>query len=129
MLDQNRYKKMKKVMIYIVLFLIAIVGSYFYYLLKVEDIKHEIYTNQSIELKKTIDEKIEENKGKTAAITYLLSLEKNLISALLSKDNSLIDYSSIIKGIETQTGYKNLWIQIIDNKGYSFYRSWKKNVG
>jgi len=120
---------MKKVMIYIVLFLIAIAGSYFYYLLKVEDIKHEIYTNQSIELKKTIDEKIQENKEKTAAITYLLSLEKNLISALLSKDNSLIDYSSIIKGIETQTGYKNLWIQIIDNKGYSFYRSWTKNVG
>ena len=35
----------------------------------------------------------------------------------------------ILKQIETLAGFRNLWIQIIDKNGYSFYRSWTNEVG
>jgi len=121
--------KMKKIILYILLILSIIIGIYSYYKMKVDTIKNEIYKNKSIALKKNIQDRIAKSQGKTATITYLLSLDKNLIKALASNDNSQVNFTSIIKGIESQGGYKNLWIQVIDKNGYSFYRSWTNKVG
>jgi len=120
---------MKKIILYILLILSIIIGIYSYYKMKVDTIKNEIYKNKSIALKKNIQDRIAKSQGKTATITYLLSLDKNLIKALASNDNSQVNFTSIIKGIESQGGYKNLWIQVIDKNGYSFYRSWTNKVG
>ncbi len=62
-------------------------------------------------------------------MTYVLSKDKELINALLKKDNSLIDYNKIIKDIKSFSDYRNLWIQIIDKEGTSFYRSWTNKIG
>jgi PAS domain S-box-containing protein len=96
---------------------------------KTQQIQQEIYLEQSIQLKKTIQYEISKKQGRTAALTYLLSKDKKLIEALIKKDRTLIDYKPIIKGIEKQDSYKDLWIQVINKEGYSFYRSWTNKVG
>lgn len=67
--------------------------------------------------------------GKTFALTYLLSKDKKLIDALKNKDNHALNYTFVIDELEKYGEYKNLWVQIIDKDGYSFYRSWTKKIG
>jgi len=119
---------MKIFFTFIILVVVALLHSIYYENQK-STITQEIYLQDSIDLKTNFTKLVKKKEGQTAALTYLLSQDKTLINALVKKDNSLIDYTKSIEGIEKFGAYKNLWIQIIDNQGYSFYRSWTKKVG
>jgi len=121
---------MKKLLLTILsLVIIFIFFNYNYYQKKVEEKNIEIYKTHSTKVKNIFRELVSQKQGRTSAITYILSQDKNVIEALLKNDKSTIDYTNTIKGIEQYDKYKNLWIQIIDKDGYSFYRSWTKKVG
>jgi PAS domain S-box-containing protein len=114
------------------LFIILILSMFthnFYYENQKSKIINDIYLKNSANLKENFNKLIKKKQGQTAALTYVLSQDKTLISALIKKDRNLLNYSNSISGIEKFGEYKNLWIQIIDSKGYSFYRSWTNNVG
>lgn len=121
---------MKKALLVSVSLLIFFVLIHqFYYKPQHNKILKKIYLQTSEDLKKSFQEEVSKKQGRTAAITYLLSQDDSVIEALLKNNNQLIDYKKIIQGIESFSDYKNLWIQIIDKEGYSFYRSWTKKVG
>ena len=121
---------MKKLLLTILsLVSIFIFINYNYYQKKIEEKNIEIYKTHTTKVKNIFRELVLQKQGKTSAITYILSQDKNVIEALLKNDKSTIDYTDTIKGIEQYDKYKNLWIQIIDKDGYSFYRSWTKKVG
>ena len=121
---------MKKLLLTILsLVSIFIFINYNYYQKKIEEKNIEIYKTHTTKIKNIFRELVSQKQGKTSAITYILSQDKNVIEALLKNDKSTIDYTDTIKGIEQYDKYKNLWIQIIDKDGYSFYRSWTKKVG
>lgn len=121
---------MKKLLLTILsLVSIFIFINYNYYQKKIEEKNIEIYKAHTTKVKNIFRELVSQKQGKTSAITYILSQDKNVIEALLKNDKSTIDYTDTIKGIEQYDKYKNLWIQIIDKDGYSFYRSWTKKVG
>jgi len=112
-----------------VVFIIFSLFCTFYYINYTKKITKNIYLDNAKELKDLFKDLVNKTEGKTAALTYILSKDKKIIDALIKKDNSLIDYKEIIKGIEHYASYNNLWLQIIDKDGYSFYRSWTNKVG
>jgi PAS domain S-box-containing protein len=121
---------MKKLFIIIFIFLVCVVaGASYYYMQSSAKIIQSIYLKESKNLKKMFEEEVVKKQGRTAAMTYILSQDKSVVEALVQKDNTIVDFSETIKGIEHFGEYKNLWIQIIDNNGDSFYRSWTNNVG
>lgn len=121
----------KKIFIVVFTIILALltIFHFFYYEQKLTILKHEIYSQKSLEIKNLFKNEVERKFGKTISLTYLLSKNDNLIEALVKNDNSLLDFKEVIANIEKYEKYKNLWIQIIDKDGYSFYRSWSKEVG
>lgn len=113
----------------IITLILAIFAHNVYYENQKSKIVEDIYLQNSINLKTNFNKLVKKKQGQTAALTYVISQDKTLINALVKNDRNLIDYSSSISGIEKFSEYKNLWIQIIDNKGFSFYRSWTNKVG
>ncbi|MGM0518156.1 MAG: HD domain-containing phosphohydrolase [Campylobacterota bacterium] len=121
---------LKSILISLILLLtLSLIINEFYYKKRINDLTNDIYLNKSKEIKKRFDKEVENKFGKTFALTYLLSEDKQLTKALLKDDNSLLNYNKTIKNIQKYGEYKNLWIQIIDKNGYSFYRSWTNKVG
>ncbi|RXK12485.1 response regulator receiver protein [Halarcobacter mediterraneus] len=101
----------------------------FYYEVEIKKLTEEIYTKKSKEVKQLFRNEVKKKFGRTFGLTYLLSKDKQIIDALLKNDNSSLDYRDLIDEIEEYGEYKNLWVQIIDKNGYSFYRSWTNKVG
>ena len=118
---------MKKSLLILMAIFIAV--NYIYYHNSIQNITDEIYKEHTKKVKQIFQEQVKQKQGRTAAINYILSQESNTIKALVENNNSMIDYTKTIKGIEKYDHYKNIWIQIIDAKGYSFYRSWTHKVG
>jgi len=120
----------KKILFYTLLILaFFMLFHYFYYKGKINTLTKQIYTSKSDTIVKLFEKEVEKKFGKTFALTYLLSQDDKLIEALVTKNNAKLDYKKTIHEIEKYGEYKNLWIQVIDKNGYSFYRSWTKKVG
>ncbi len=121
---------MKKILISIIaVCTLVLFLNYKYYNDNLQDITNKIYIKNSKQIKNIFQDLVASKQGKSSALTYILSQDANVIEALVKKDNTLIDYTDTLKGIEQYDHYNNLWIQIIDKNGDSFYRSWTKKVG
>ena len=121
---------MKKIILVLVSIVISITTLlYTYYSIKINKITDEVYINQSNQLKKEIETQIRKKQGDTSALTYVISSNQEVKEALLQNDNSKLDFNNILSGLAKRGEFKDLWIQVIDNKGYSFYRSWTNKVG
>jgi len=121
---------MKKILIIIIaVCTLVLFLNYKYYNDNLQNITNKIYIKNSKQIKDIFQDLVASKQGKSSALTYILSQDANVIEALVKKDNTLIDYTDTLKGIEQYDHYNNLWIQIIDKNGDSFYRSWTKKVG
>ena len=119
----------KKILLYgLTIIFCSIIFHFFYYNNKIDMITQEIYKTKSEKIVTLFQNEVEKKFGKTFALTYLLSQDEKLINALVTKNNTLLDYTKIIQKVEQYDEYKNLWIQIVDKNGYSFYRSWTNKV-
>lgn len=101
----------------------------FYYEEQIKQLTQKIHEKKSKQIKQQFRYEVKKKFGRTFGLTYILSKDKKIIKALLNKDNRILDYKSVISEIEQYGEFKNLWIQIIDKDGYSFYRSWTNKVG
>ncbi len=109
--------------------ILTLIFHNFYYTKKINELTQEIYNNKSNDMISLFDDEVNKKFGKTFTLTYVLSKDQKLIDALVKNDNNLLDYTQVIKDIQTYGDYKNIWIQVIDKDGYSFYRSWTKKIG
>ena len=120
---------MKKIIVIPILVSIGFVFLFFLYKSKVEITTQKIYTNKVNEIQRIFTDEVNKKKGATAALTYLIGEDKSIIDALKKGDRTLINFDNKIKKIGLYSDYKNLWVQVIDKNGFSFYRSWTDNVG
>ena len=119
---------MKKNLIFILITLSTFL-LFFIYITKKEALILEIYDLKTSEIKNLFKDEISKKKGNTAALTYLISKDDSIIEALLKKDRTLINFKEDLENIQYFSDNKNLWIQITDKDGFSFYRSWTEQVG
>ena len=121
---------MKKIFYFVICFLSIIsISYYFYYSPKKEEITKEIYLEKSIQMRKHITDEIKRKQDNTLNMAFILSQDENLINALKTKNKSLLNYNNTLLFLHDNSEYKNLWLQIVDKDGRSFYRSWRKITG
>ncbi|QKF73497.1 multi-sensor domain-containing response regulator c-di-GMP phosphodiesterase, RpfG family [Aliarcobacter faecis] len=121
---------MKRIFYISFIFIILLLISYYlYFLPTIKNISNKVYLEKSEQMKELFREEVKKKYGRTDVLTYILSEDKKIIEALIKKDRTLLNYENTLKQIENLADYKNLWIQIIDKNGYSFYRSWTEDVG
>ena len=120
---------MKKIILIIIMFLLIFFTFLFTYNNKKESLTLDIYNSKVLEIKKLFANGVNKKRANTAALTYLISRDKSIIQALLENDKSRINFKEELKNIQYFNHNKNLWIQIIDKNGYSFYRSWTDETG
>ncbi|MDD3008440.1 MAG: PAS domain S-box protein [Arcobacter sp.] len=101
----------------------------FTYTSKKQSLTLDIYNSKALEIKKIFASEVAKKRGNTAALTYLISKDNTIIEALLKKDRTLINFKEELENIQHFSDNKNLWIQITDKDGFSFYRSWTNQVG
>lgn len=121
---------MKKIFYFVIGFLSLIsISYYFYYSPKKEEITKEIYLEKSIQMRKNLTDEIKRKQDNTLNMAFILSQDENLINALKTKNKSLLNYENTLLFLHDNSEYKNLWLQIVDKDGRSFYRSWRKMTG
>ena len=121
---------MKKILYFVIGFLVLLsISYYFYYSPKKEEITKEIFLEKSIQMRKLFIDEIKRQQDNTLNMAFILSQDENLINALKTKDKSLLNYEDTLLFLYNNSDYKNLWLQIVDKDGRSFYRSWRKITG
>src|SRR5574344_1001122 len=121
---------MKKILYFVIGFLVLIsISYYFYYSPKKEEITKEIFLEKSIQMRKLFIDEIKRKQDNTLNMAFILSQDENLINALKTKNKSLLNYNNTLLFLHDNSDYKNLWLQIVDKEGKSFYRSWKNMSG
>ena len=79
---------MKNILYFCFVFFILLLLSYkLYYEPEIKILTNQIYLNKSLEIKELLKEEIKNKKKRTFALTYLISQDKKIISALENKDN------------------------------------------
>ena len=121
---------MKKILYFVIGFLVLLsISYYFYYSPKKEEITKEIFLEKSIQMRKLFIDEIKRKQDNTLNMAFILSQDENLINALKTKNKSLLNYENTLLFLHDNSEYKNLWLQIVDKDGRSFYRSWRKMTG
>lgn len=87
------------------------------------------YQNYTDNITNEIKILLENKKEVMLFIALSLSNDQNIINALKIDDNSTIKLKEFSEKLQNTTTYKNIWFQIIDKEGKSFYRSWTDKYG
>ena len=96
---------------------------------EIASIKKYQYQSYSNTIKNKLAQFLENKKEVMSFIALSLSHDTNIINALKRKDKTLITLKEFSSKLKNLTIYKNVWFQIIDAEGNSFYRSWSSNCG
>lgn len=121
---------MKKILYFVIGFLALVsISYYFYYSPKKDEITKEIFLEKSTQMRKLLIDEIKRKQDNTLNMAFILSQDEKLIQALKTKDKSLLNYEDTLLFLHDNSDYKNLWLQIVDKDGRSFYRSWRKITG
>ena len=87
------------------------------------------YNEVTLDMKSRLSTLITEKKEAVTIVSLALSINDPIKKALISKDMSKIPLNNFLKDLNKDTSLKNVWIQIIDAKGFSRYRSWTSKTG
>lgn len=85
---------------------------------------HKKYSATAIDMKKHLSSLIDEKKNATLAFGLSVSKNSSIKEALKNKNKKIINLKSFSEELKEKTKFKNVWFQIVDNEGKSFYRSW-----
>ena len=104
-------------------------GTYFYILKKQENLLNSIYNTAHLNIVNSTENLIQDKLNTTLAMALSLAKSDSLYKYIQNEAYEKLDYKKIIKEINDNSKYKNVWIQIVDNKGNSIYRSWTNKKG
>ena len=76
-----------------------------------------------------VESMIVQKKKATVAIALSMASDKQLAGYIQNSNIQKENYEQLIKNFKSNTLYKNIWIQILDDKGTSLYRSWSQRKG
>ncbi|PLY06750.1 MAG: hypothetical protein C0625_08180 [Arcobacter sp.] len=115
--------------LYIILSIIIYIISNIYIYKEVTSLLDKKYSTISTNMKKNLSSLIEDKRNATLAFGLSVSKDISIKKALLDKNKKGINLKAFSKELKEKTKFKNVWFQIIDDKGRSFYRSWNNKTG
>jgi diguanylate cyclase (GGDEF)-like protein len=112
------------------LFLSIYIGlGYFYIFQTKETLRIQKFTEISIEMKHHLSTLIQEKREAVLLVALTLARDSDIRRTLLQKDISKLQLTHFSKTLKDNSSLKNVWFQLLDNKGISLYRSWTKKRG
>ena len=124
-------KKIYLIALFSIFFLVISTVIYLKMLHKTKDeLIAEKYTQNAKILQNRIQDMIISKQKATMALAITLAhADKDLPLYIKNKQIPFNYYNPLLAKYKKDTLYKNIWIQILDKKGTSLYRSWCKNKG
>lgn len=107
----------------IVCFTFLIISEIFLFT-KIEDIQKNQYKAKATENKNLLTTLIENKKNSTQTLALAIAQFDSIHTALIENNFQKVNLQKFSSLLKENSDYKNLWIQIVDNKGISRYRSW-----
>ena len=121
-------KKKRNIFLIILAFIVstffAIILTNYYINKKQKELLNSIYESTHKNIFEKTQNLINDKQNTSLAIAISLSKDETLYAHLKNKDFEKLNYIKIAKLIETNSKYKNIWIQIFDSNLNSVYRSW-----
>lgn len=121
--------KLRKLTLYLLILICIVFVGYILISQKtqssINDRYLQIARNMTIHLKTLIREK----QGTILQIALAMAEDQKIKNALLNKDKSSINLDDFSLKLKENTDLKNVWFQIIDKEGKSFYRSFSDKTG
>ena len=111
--------------------LLTLIGFIGYILIssKHETLINEKYLKISKNMKTHLDTLIKEKQDAILQMSLAMSQDQKIKDALLSKDKLNINLKEFSLKLKQNTNLKNIWFQIVDAQGKSFYRSFSDKTG
>ncbi|WP_428738997.1 diguanylate cyclase [Sulfurimonas sp.] len=123
----------KKVYLLLIVFILIGISFSLYYFNYVSEKKNSMqmlnYERQAQSMQARIAQMIYEKQRATTAIGLVLVQDRDLINSLKYAKINDSFYKNLTKKLRENTEYKNIWVNIIDNKLTSVYRSWTDKKG
>ncbi|MGJ0364251.1 HAMP domain-containing histidine kinase [Aliarcobacter cryaerophilus] len=120
--------KKRNILLIILAFIVstffAIILTNYYINKKQKELLNSIYETTHKNIFEKTQNLINDKQNTSLAIAISLSKDETLYTHLKNKDFEKLNYIKIAKLIETNSKYKNIWIQIFDSNLNSVYRSW-----
>ena len=95
---------------------------------KVETIKDATYTQTADNLKNTVTSHIEDKRNGAFAIALGLSDNKEIVE-FLKTGKKPKDLRAFTRLLRQHANFPTVWIQLLDNRGISRYRTWTDKTG
>ena len=112
------------ILAFIVSTFFAIILTNYYINEKQKELLNSIYETTHKNIFEKTQNLINDKQNTSLAIAISLSKDETLYTHLKNRDFEKLNYIKIAKLIETNSKYKNIWIQILDSNLNSVYRSW-----
>jgi len=108
---------------------IILILSYKFTQKEIQNLKKSQYHSFDNRIKQELDRLIQNKHEINTIIAISLSKGNNLINALKNKNKNILKLDEFSNEVKRMTPFKNVWFQVIDKKGDSFYRSWTSKSG
>jgi diguanylate cyclase (GGDEF)-like protein len=124
--SKNHYLLINLLSIALVIFILFISIAYTFLDKRTQSLKNEKYQDLLATYQKETSDLIQAKKEATLQLALALATNADVKSALLYDDPSILELKAFTAMLRHHTPFQNVWFQIIDKQGYSFYRSWTK---
>ena len=124
-MTKNR-KALFTALLYILFFIFA---GYLYVDQNDIKLKTKKYNALAVKMQAEIENLIKLKEKENVLISLALSLNDNAKIALVEKDASKLNFKQMITDISKYSDIDDIWIQLINARGESFYRTWTRKTG
>ena len=112
------------------LLIIAVAGYIFFLKDTKENLIYNQYKTKAASLQNNLKHMIYEKQKATLALALTLVNHDDILAQYIVKNKIPKNYyKTLIADYKNNTLYKNIWIQILNKKGISLYRSWSEKKG
>jgi len=120
---------LKKIFLAVMLFAFIVFLSHILLNIRTEALVKEKYTSVAKEIQFKTQNYIDAKKEAMLFMALSLAHDQRYINALASPGKPDFELDRFSENLRLNTDYKNVWIQVIDEKGRSLYRSWTGEYG
>lgn len=123
-------KYLTSVLVLLILLVFALVVVKYVYDYAEQKLKHQVFVEYQQQNHTQIQSLIRNQQH--ASMTLAMSLSENpFIEVLLVRPNDALHQklTGLVEKINKHDGFKDFWVQLIDAKGHSIYRSWTDKTG
>ncbi len=96
---------------------------------KMEQVINKNLLNQAQSIQQKTQILISKKKESLIPLALTIAENQNLKNALLQNNINLLKLNDFITILKNHSRYQNVWFQVIDKNGNSFYRSWIEKKG